>query len=243
MTITLENETMYCSESEYDSDSEQTQWEEASDDEFGIYDGEAANLDYESRTVVPETTLKHWYKPTMRVIKPIQLAAITSDYETLEEAREALWQKMMQDEGEAREARCKEFEEELVQNEINLVTHYKFMATLPTESVDGKIKRLAKEKLEAEELVKAKMKKFKEGKKPLPFGHRRNGGGKHGRHEPASKEVIAARRAVARSLAKRSRRKEEAARQAKFALEGVKVVVEKELHQQRQEAVVQELLL
>ena len=230
MTNNLENETMYCSDSEYDSDSEQTQWEEASDDEFGIYDGEAANLDYESRTAVPETTSNHWYKhkQTMRVPMPVQLAAMTSDYETIEEAREALWQKMMQDEHDAREARFKAFEEELVQNEINLVAHYKYQATLPTESVDGKIKRLAKEKLDAEERVKAKMKKFKEGKKALPFGHRRNGGGKHSNHEPTSKEVIAARRALHRAETKRVKKQEEELRATKFAHEGVKEVVQEE---------------
>ena len=228
MTNNLENETMYCSEPEYDSDSEHSQWEEASDDEFGIHDGEAANLDYESRTVLPETPLNHWYKPTMRVFRPVQLAAMTSDYETLEEARNAMWIKMMQDEEDAREERLKAFEEEMVQNEINLAVHYKFMATLPTESEDGKIKRLAKEKLEAVERAKAKLKKFKEGKKALPFGHRRNGGGKHSHHEPATKEVIAARRSAARSLAKRTRRQEEEARQAKFEQEGVKAVEHKE---------------
>ena len=217
---------MYCSDYEYDSDSEQPMWEEASNDEFDMYDGEAANLDYESRTVIPEEALNPWLK--MWVHAPVQLAALTSKYETLGEAREARRQQLMEQEEEDRRTRMQMFEDELVQNEIDLVAHYKFMSTLPTESVDGKIKRMAREKTEAEERTKARIKKAKAGNKPLPFGHRRNGGGKHSHHEPATKEVVAARRALHRAQTKKANKREEAVRTEKFKVEGPTKVVEVE---------------
>ena len=224
MTNNLKDEIMYCSEDEYDSDSEQPNGEEASNYEFDDYDGNVENLDdYESRTTVPETPSNRW-SDLVQVHGPVQLAALTSEYETIEEGCNALWETMMQKESEDREARLKAFEEKLVKDRIDLIKFNAFLATLPTESEDGKAKRLVKRTLELAELLKAKTKKRKLGTVALPFPHRRNGGGKHSKKEPVTIEVIAARRALHRSQTKKTKKEEEEARTKKFAVEGPQAV-------------------
>jgi hypothetical protein len=224
MTNNLKDEIMYCSEDEYDSDSDQPNGEEALNYEFDDYDGNVENLDdYESRTTVPEAPSNRWSN-LVQVHGPVQLAALTSEYETIEEGCNALWETMMQKESEDREARLKAFEEKLVQDRIDLVKFNAFLSTFPTESEDGKAKRLEKKKLELAELLKAKTKNRKLGTAALPFPHRRNGGGKHSKKEPATTEVIAARRALHRSQTKKTKKEEEEARTKKFAVEGPQAV-------------------
>ena len=81
---------------------------------------------------------------------------------------------------------------------------------LPMESEGGKKKRLEKEK---EERYKLEMAKKKKQQKPLPFGHRRNGGGKHRTQGVAAPEVIKDRKAAKRRERK-VEKKQEAAAQA-----------------------------
>lgn len=100
------------------------------------------------------------------------------------------------------------------------------LASLPTESRLGKKKRLEKEAAERE--LRAKLTwaaKKKKGCKPLPFGHRRNGGGKSrakvvemgSAAEKRQIEVQKARRALKRKMRKEKKRQEEGERQVAFA--------------------------
>jgi hypothetical protein len=220
MKMQIENENMYCSDLEYDSGSEQGDDVEVFGYESDDYDGKTGNLDdYELRTVIPEAPSRHYF-----VHFPIQLAAMSSEYSTIEEGCKVLHETIMEKEKEEREQRLKEFEEFLVQEEKERRKWFEFLATLPTESEDGKAKRLEKMKKELEEKLKEKKKK---GNVPLPFPHRRNGGGKHSNKEPATKEVIKARRASRRAENKKTKKKEEEERSQKFAVEPVKKVEEK----------------
>jgi hypothetical protein len=112
-----------------------------------------------------------------------------------------------------------------------------FMAILPTESRLGKQKRLRKEREERQLKSKlaylARKKKRKAGgTKPLPFKHRRNGGGKrrskmaqHGTKEADREiEVIRIRRAAKKKKKKAQKKIDEAKRQEDFKMVPPKVV-------------------
>ena len=108
-------------------------------------------------------------------------------------------------------------------------------ASLPTESKLGKQKRLAKERNERQ--LKSKLswlsrKKKRAVAKPLPFGHRRNGGGKRrgktikgfGKEAEREKEVIRLRRATKKKARKVQKKIDEEKRQEEFKTAPPKVV-------------------
>ena len=107
------------------------------------------------------------------------------------------------------------------------------MASLPTESKLGKQKRLAKERDERQLKSKLcwlahKKKEKPKVKKPLPFSHRRNGGGKkrtkmvqHGTKEADRlKAVVRKRRATRRKLVQTQKKEAEEKRAKEFDMFG-----------------------
>ena len=146
---------------------------------------------------------------------------------------------------EERERKIQEHEhaERKVENKIKVQVQEQeqarvvaIMASLPTESKMGKHKRVLKERVERQLKAKldwlARKKKRKAGSKSLPFGHRRNGGGKrrskmvqHGTKQAERvKEVIRARRATKKKERKEQKKHEEAKRQEEFKMAPPKVV-------------------
>ena len=191
--------------------------------EYEIYNDETGyTCDDNNKTVVPGFHPKKMYYP-----KPMQLASKNSEFDTLEQViawRNAELERLRE------EIMTATFKAELAKKEAQEAEAKKWkelMEELPTESESVKSKRLAKEAEEAlaKEIQKRK-EKAKEGKKALPFGHRRNGGGKKGRsHAEVDPAVVKARRALRRKVRKEEKKIEEAKRSEFF--NGQKVVEEK----------------
>ena len=92
-------------------------------------------------------------------------------------------------------------------------TMMNFAASLPTESQGTRQKRIDDEK---NKIKSNKERRIKQSQ-PLPFPHRRNGGGKGKVFEPPCEEVMAARRALKRRQRKEQNRVEETERAEQFA--------------------------
>ena len=118
----------------------------------------------------------------------------------------------------------------------------KFTDTLPTESVGGRQKRIDHDKARLQAQKEKRL-----NNKPLPFGHRRNGGGKKKNFEPTSVEVIAARRALRRHRSKINNKAEELKRAEEFVSKPptptkeveylpLKIQVEEELTEEEQDS-------
>jgi len=200
--------------------------------EYEIYNDETGyTCDENKNTVVPGFHSTKVYYP-----KPIQLASKNSEFDTLEQVlawRNAELERLRE------EIMTATFKAELAKKEAQEAEAKKWkelMEELPTESESVKSKRLAKEAEEAlaKEIQKRK-EKAKEGKKALPFGHRRNGGGKKGRsHAEVDPEVVKARRALRRKVRKEEKKIEETKRTEFFNTQK-KEVKEKEEKKEEKE--------
>jgi len=178
--------------------------------EYEIYNDETGyTCDENKNTVVPGFHSTKVYYP-----KPIQLASKNSEFATMDEViawRNAELERLRE------EIVTATFKAELAKKEAQEADAKKWkelMEELPTESEAMKSKRLAKEAEEAlVKVIQKRKEKAKEGKKALPFGHRRNGGGKKGRsHAEVDPEVVKARRALRRKVRKEEKKIEETKR-------------------------------
>jgi hypothetical protein len=196
----------YESESDYESDYGEESYAD-NDDAWANRDAEDEFL---SRTCVSD-------KPSLDkacggglsvLAKPVQLAAKTSSFKTMMQAKFAAADKAKKEaEEKAKAERAEEqrLAEEKMKEELRLKA---VVATLPTESRAAKERRLKKE---AEEKAKADAKAAKEKVwKQNSFGHRRNGGGKsRGRYAAeVTEKVVAERRADRRKAATMNRKME-----------------------------------
>ena len=192
------------------------------------YDETTGNCEYDSRVEVSEPKSASFRYP----IKFVQLAAKSSQFGTMEE---------MQKHHEEEEKRKQEedakkaWEEKVAAEDAKKAEEKKWndiVEALPTESRAAKERRMAKE---AEEKRIANEKKWKEkkkqGNKPLPFGHRRNGGGKSKSHAEVDEKVLKARRAERRQARKAEKKVEEEERAVFFR----KQVEEKKVEEKKVE--------
>ena len=130
-------------DSEFDNDGVNGNWESAYD--AGIF-----------QTLIPER--KSSRSPSLRVPSPVQLAAKTSQFKTMEQANSFL-KKKAQDEAKEMEKQYQIEQEQLAkrkleQMELERIEHEKFLKMLPRESAAGKEKRLEKEAEEQEQKEK-----------------------------------------------------------------------------------------
>ena len=198
--------------------------------EYEIYNDETGYTCEENNknTVVPGFHSKKVYYP-----KPIQLASKNSEFDTLEQV--IAWRNA-ELECLREEIITATFKAELAKKEAQEAEAKKLkelMEELPTESEAVKSKRLAKEAEEAlaKEIQKRK-EKAKEGKKALPFGHRRNGGGKKGRsHAEVDPAVVKARRALRRKARKEEKKIEETKRTEFFNAQKIEKKLEEKVEE------------
>lgn len=250
MTFTTENKNM-ANESMYDCEYDggfgdlareyDSMGEEFEDD--ACYDGAMANRyddsEYDSDedwTVVPET-LSH---RATQVAPPARPAWMGLQVPALDETdMDAFFKKMADEQKEKdekdkaeKEARRTAEEERLKAEEVRSV-----QAALPSFSRGYLAKQAALEqerveKQEAAKLVAAKLaleNKKPQGQSKLPFGHRRNGGGKHRTKEVDQSQaaravagaVMALRRTVKRKEHKETKRVAEVQRAADFENRGI----------------------
>ena len=196
----------------------------------GNDDGTFENRQYDSRTTVPEIVQVPWFQH-----RPVQLASKSSGFDTfddiIEYTRRQVEIELNAEIEHERELQKDRDEMDALMVEAMQEDKDRFNATLPTESKLGKMNRIEKEKealaLKVKMSAKARKEKFA-NQKSLPFGHRRNGGGKNKIHAPAAPEVIAARRAAKRKARKDEKRVEEAARSAHFEKEKLNKISETE---------------
>jgi hypothetical protein len=205
----------YESESDYESD--------YGEESYADNDDTWENRDYEYDSFLSRTCVSE--KPSLDKVcggglsvlaksrkgadpKPVQLAAKTSSFKTMMEAKFAAADKAKKEAAEKeladRLAEQREAEEKM-KEELRLKA---VVAHLPTESRAAKERRLKKE---AEEKAKAYAKAAKEKAwKETSFGHRRNGGGKsRGRYAAeVDAKVVAERRAERRKAAVMNRKME-----------------------------------
>ena len=201
--------------------------------EYEIYNDETGfTCDDNKKTVVSGFHSKKVYYP-----KPVQLASKNSKFETMEEViawRNAELERLRE------EIITATFKAELAKKELEKAEAKKWkelMEELPTESEARKSKRLAKEAEEAlaKEIQKRK-EKAKEGKKALPFGHRRNGGGKKGRfHSEVDPAVVNARRALRRKARKEEKKIEETKRAEFFNTQKIEKKIEEKIEENIEE--------
>jgi hypothetical protein len=197
----------YESESDYESDYGEESYA-GNDDVWANRDDEYDS--FLSRTCVSDKpSLDKACGGGMTVLaKPVQLAAKTSSFKTMMEAKFAAADKAKKEaEEKAKAERAEEqrLAEEKMKEELRLKA---VVATLPTESRAAKERRLKKE---AEEKAKADAKAAKEKVwQQNSFGHRRNGGGKsRGRYAAeVDAKVVAERRAERRKAATMNRKME-----------------------------------
>ena len=218
MTNTNYKKNMYFSEDNYTTE----------------YDGTTGNWEDEydsihSLTVVPETSVwKSFYRRPLAQ-QPIQLAAKSSKFSTLEEAKEFYTKKFEQEFEEAETMLAVEKENaalEELKKELEKKKEFE-KEPLPFESESFKQKREEAEKLLREEAEAFRAKIKAEQQQGNVWGHRRNGGGKKGRRncKETADEVIQARRSLHRKKVKDQKKVEAEARAVKFAAEAAKVVV------------------
>ena len=227
------------------------------DEAYGLYASEHpfdANLDfeYDSKSFYDEVD-PNLYEPTCglvgrssseawragRVAPPlVVLTSIKMEKETgcsTMKEHAARWEHKMK-EKEQQQRREKEKERKIKEKKDaeDEAKWEAIKASLPTESRLGKQKRLAKERNERQ--LKSKLRwlarKKKTVAKPLPFGHRRNGGGKRrgktikgfGKEAEREKEVIRLRRATKKKARKLQKKLDEEKRQEEFKMAPPKVV-------------------
>jgi len=201
--------------------------------EYEIYNDETGyTCDENKNTVVPGFHSTKVYYP-----KPIQLASKNSEFATMDEViawRNAELERLRE------EIVTATFKAELAKKEAQEADAKKWkelMEELPTESEAMKSKRLAKEAEEAlVKVIQKRKEKAKEGKKALPFGHRRNGGGKKGRsHAEVDPEVVKARRALRRKVRKEEKKIEETKRTEFFNTQKKKEEKEEKKEEEKKE--------
>lgn len=238
MTYNNYEENMYCSDqddwSEQPYEGGQSDYEYDSGPDY--YDDYDSNSVYVPMLVPAERSMSETRRSRRSVTAPPMVQLLSE-----KRAKETgcttwkQWQQQMAEQREAEERQREEQENKRVaaeekerkkKEEAEKAKWDAILAKLPTESKLGKQKRLAKEAAERElkrKLTWAKRKKSS-GKK-LPFGHRRNGGGKrrakmvqHGSVEAQRLEaVIKKRRATRRKAAKATKKEAEVKRTAEFA--------------------------
>ena len=215
----------YADAPEYNSDEEgEYPYSDYESEEELDYDETTGNCEYDSQVEVSEPQSASFRYP----IKFVQLAAKSSQFGTMEE---------MQKHHEEEEKRKQEedakkaWEEKVAAEDAKKAEEKKWndiVESLPTESRATKERRMAKE---AEEKRIANEKKWKEkkkqGNKPLPFAHRRNGGGKSKSHAEVDEKVLKARRAERRQARKAEKKVEEEERAVFFRKKAEKKAEEK----------------
>jgi hypothetical protein len=149
--------------------------------------------------------------------QPIQLAAENSNFRTLAEAKTFYDQERKRqndelDHEEHMKTVVKRLAEEKYWKEI--------INALPVESEGFKKRRLVQEAEEKEKLVKEKK---RQKTKPLPFGHRRNGGKHKKSHGDVDPDVVKQRRAERRRVRKNEKKEEENKRAKFFEDNAVKI--------------------
>ena len=196
---------------DYESDDYESDYDHGSDagndDVWGNRDDEYDS--FLSRTCVSEKPSLDKVGGGMTVLaKPVQLAAKTSSFKTMMEAKFAAADKVKKEIEEkelADRLAAQRMAEEKMKEELRLKA---VVAHLPTESRAAKERRL---KAEAEEKAKVDAKARKEKVfKATSLGHRRNGGGKsRGRYAAeVDQKVITERRAERRKEAAMKRKME-----------------------------------
>ena len=211
MSITTRNAAkMIMSELEYDSfdDDNDTQNMTIQDCDFYWEDKEYDAKIVQHQEMVPEPISLRKRSDNIVALNPIQLTSKSSKFDTIHEMIEAY-----------------EIENEETLREIE-ISHEKNMIALKQREKEM-LKADADfqaEKEEAERKLAEAEKKLKENENPksdkakpktkprettsLPFGHRRNGGGKHRNNKQTDETVIKARRALRRKEAKDKKRDE-----------------------------------
>ena len=147
---------------------------------------------------------------------PLQLASEKSGFCTLFEYQAHLQELAIQAETEKDLADFSEEKKIRLMEEAKKKKEREFYDSLPTESKAFREKRLAAQKT-----------KPKTENKPLPFGHRRNGGGKSKNHSEVDPEVIKARRAERRKIVKAAKKEAERIRAENFAAQEEPKKIEK----------------
>ena len=191
-----------------------------------IYDGTPGNWEDEydsifSLTVVPEPVVWKSFYQRPQALQPVQLAAQSSKFLTMEEADEFyddMYKKEFEDEMTKKAVEKEDALMDKLKKEMEKMKEWENIP-LPTESESFKIKREAAEKLLREEAENFRKKTIAEQQQGNVWGHRRNGGGKKGRRniKTTTNEVAQARRALHRQQTRQARKAEEAARTAAFA--------------------------
>ena len=209
----IQNEYEYAYDGEgcYDYESESDYESDYGDEEYADNDDAWANRDDEYDSVLSRTCVSE--KPSLDkavgmtvLAKPVQLAAKTSSFKTMMEAKFAAADKAKkeaEEKAKAERAEAQRLAEEKMKEELRLKA---VVAHLPTESRAAKERRLKKE---AEEKAKADAKAAKEKVyQQMSLGHRRNGGGKsRGRYAAeVDEKVVAERRAERRKEASMNRK-------------------------------------
>tara|TARA_B100000497_G_scaffold115402_1_gene138906 strand:- start:63 stop:2606 length:2544 start_codon:yes stop_codon:yes gene_type:complete len=190
---------------EYDSDEEY----DSSEDIFPPEDPETA---FDATEMTPLFYYESVKTPTVDLPShkisfplPLQLASEKSGFCTLFEYQAYLQELAIQAETEKELADFSEEKKIRLIEEAKKKKEREFYDSLPTESKAFREKRLAAQKT-----------KPKKENKPLPFGHRRNGG-KSKNHSEVDPEVIKARRAERRKIVKAEKKEAERIRKEHFA--------------------------
>ena len=249
MVNTHDNSNMYYSDDGYDTSSEYPYEADLSDDEYDS-DSEYYDDGYLNSSDTFLVSTERLQSETRRAdrVKVPQMVHLLSEVMAKETGCTTMqqWMEKQQLEDEKRQAKKKEEEiakkkeEEIAKKAAEKAEKAKWdkiLASLPTESRLGKQKRLAKERAERQLKSKltwlARKKKRKSGgRKSLPFGHRRNGGGKrrtkmaqHGTQEADQlTAVIKKRRATRRKLVQKQKKEAEEKRAKEFKMFGVEKV-------------------
>jgi len=224
MTTNKAPETTYCSESEDDYSehplvNELPEFVECDAPNLGEDDGTFLNRLYDVRQTVPEKPQSFWVYPHY----PVQLTSASSQFETFDDVRVAADEIVDQEQkliAEQREIEAAEDQMFLDAKAEDKERRDKFLASLPVESRSGRKARLQKEQEESirKERERRKARKLKLSQQgPLPFGHRRNGGGKKRSHIAPSPEVLQTRRSAHRKERKLVKKSEEECRAEDFA--------------------------
>lgn len=197
------------------------------------YDGTPGNWEDEydsifSLTVVPEPGLwKSFYQHPL-ALSPVQLAAKSSNFLTMDDAKKFYNEKYEKEFEEAKIMEAVEKENKALETLWKEMEKKKELEStpLPIESDSFKQKREAAEKVLREEAEEFRKKTKEEQQQGNVWGHRRNGGGKKKRRscKETADEVLQARRALHRKKVKDQKKIEEEARAVKFAVEKTKVV-------------------
>ena len=149
--------------------------------------------------------------------------------ETMEEYKEHLQREAEEERNQIKMEEMKKAKEEFKEREAKKKQWEDIMKNLPTESKAGRMKRLREEREKRNKMNwtrKKAIKKKKKTMKSLPFGHRRNGGGKGRKRmikrgsleEKRAIEVVKKRRSLRRRDGKFLKKEAEEKRQKEFEL-------------------------